>query len=74
MSDPTYDPDEQVTVIDGVPFDDITFARLIEVAEAAGAPMRAVISAIVRDVLEDDAQAHDEAPGIVRPNANHDLH
>jgi len=38
--------------------DDVTVARLIEVAESCHASPRQIIAAIVRDVLEDDALAH----------------
>lgn len=75
MSQPVYDSSEETTVVNGVPFDDVTFARLCEVCEGACAPMQAVIAAIVRDVLEDDALAHDPCtPDVVRPDSNNDLH
>lgn len=72
----TYDPDFGCTLVDGVPFDDVTFARLCEVCDGAGAPMQAVIAAIIRDVLEDDAVAHDPCLGldVVRSSSNNDLH
>lgn len=42
-----------------IALDDVTVARLIELAEACGADPNIVAAAIVRDVLEDDALAHD---------------
>ena len=38
--------------------DDETVARLMEVADQAHAPPEIILSAIVRDVLEDDFEAH----------------
>lgn len=75
MSKPFYELDEGHTVVNGVPFDDVTFARLCELCEAAAAPMQAVIFAIVRDVLEDDAITHDPnlGPDLIRKDSNHDL-
>lgn len=73
-AEPTYDSEERVTVVNGIPFDDVTFARLCELCEEAKAPMQSVIASIVAGVLEDDANAHSEEPGIVRPDSNHDLH
>jgi hypothetical protein len=43
-----------------VTLDDVTVARLMEIADACHAPPTAVIAALVRDVLEDDALAHGE--------------
>lgn len=39
--------------------DDLTVARLIELAEVCHTDPSNVISAIVKDVLEDDARVHD---------------
>jgi len=39
--------------------DDLTVARLLELADICQCDPTQVISAIVRDVLEDDARAHD---------------
>lgn len=69
--------DEPLTYFDNVGLDDLTVARLMEVCEGAKASPAAVIAAIVRDVLEDDADAHDPAEGndeTLRRDANHDLH
>lgn len=66
--------DEPMTVFDGVALDDVTMARLMEVCEGAKAPPAAIIAAIVRDVLADDAEAHAGEPETVRPDANKDLH
>jgi hypothetical protein len=44
-----------------VTLDDLTVARLMELADVCHAPPAVVIAAIVRDVLEDDARAHGEA-------------
>lgn len=74
MRQPSYDPDDQVTIFDGIGLDDVTVARLMEVCGAANAPPAAIIASIVRDVLEDDAAMHDDGPVIVRGNANNDLH
>jgi len=42
-----------------VAFDDLTTARLLELADHCQTDPNNVIAAIVRDVLEDDAIAHD---------------
>lgn len=42
-----------------VALDDITVARLIELADICQADPRSVIAAIIKDVLEDDARAHE---------------
>lgn len=66
---------DDLTYFDGIGLDDVTVARLIEVCEAAKAPPKAVIAAIVRDVLEDDAlQSADAGAEIITRRANHDLH
>lgn len=41
--------------------DDLTMARLLELADVCQCEPSQVISAIVKDVLEDDARAHDGA-------------
>lgn len=74
MRPPLYDPDDEVTVFDGVGFDDVTVARLLELCECAKAPPQAIIAAIVRDVLEDDAREHDDGPDVIRADANRDMH
>jgi hypothetical protein len=42
-----------------VGFDDLTTARLLELADHCQTDPNSIIAAIVRDVLEDDAAAHD---------------
>lgn len=42
--------------------DDVTTARLVELADMCHAQPSEIIAAIVRDVLEDDARAHEIAP------------
>lgn len=42
--------------------DDLTVARLMEVADNAHADPRVVVAAIIRDVLEDDARANYDGP------------
>lgn len=62
------------TVFDGVALDDVTVGRLMALCEHAKVPPKIIIAAIVRDVLEDDANEHDEPTDVARPDANHDLH
>lgn len=45
--------------------DDLTVARLLELADICQTDPAKVISAIVKDVLEDDARAHGDVPGTV---------
>lgn len=51
--------DEQLRHAFRVRLDDITVARLLELADICQCDPTQVISAIVKDVLEDDARAHD---------------
>lgn len=57
------DIDEEISTF-RVKLDDLTIARLMELADLCHAQPTSVIAAIVRDVLEDDARAH-EAEGRV---------
>lgn len=45
-----------------VGFDDLSTARLIEMADACHCDVNSIIVALVKGVLEDDAQAHQEPP------------
>ena len=45
-----------------IALDDLTLARLMELADMHHALPEAIIAAIVRDVLEDDAVAHASDP------------
>lgn len=56
-----FTDDEPQTVF-SVALDDPTVARLLELADACHAPPAVVIAALVRDVLEDDAMAHELEP------------
>jgi hypothetical protein len=58
----SYDDDEEVfcTAL-RVLLDDVTIARLAEVAEGCHAPIAVVAAAIIRDVMDDDYSAHCDA-------------
>ena len=49
------DPKHPVRIL----LDDLTLARLLEVADGCQCDPSLVASAMLRDVLEDDARAHD---------------
>jgi len=51
--------DDQLRHAFRVRLDDITVARLLELADICQCDPTQVISAIIKDVLEDDARAHD---------------
>lgn len=75
----SFNDDESTTAFE-VRLDDLTMARLLEIAESGKIPPAMLIASIVADVLEDDALAHPdgdvdtEAETVVRPSANKDLH
>jgi len=50
---------ETFTVVE-VALDDLTVARLIELADMLHADPATIVASIVRDVLEDDAKMHAE--------------
>jgi hypothetical protein len=50
-----------------ITLDDLTTARLLELADVCQCDPTKVISAIVKDVLEDDARAHDANVAAVSP-------
>lgn len=56
---------ERETKVDQMRFsvklDDLTLARLVELADNCHALPEAIIAAIVHDVLEDDALAHEQS-------------
>lgn len=54
--------DHEELVLFTIALDDVTVARLMEVADNAHADPRKVAAAIIRDVLEEDAQAHADGP------------
>lgn len=62
-------------VVFPVGLDDLTVARLMEIADDAKLHPAQLIAAIVRDVLEDDAIAHaaDKSDMVIRRDANKDL-
>lgn len=58
MAHPAEDEDDEVVRFD-VPIDMRTVAWLMELADLAHAPPALIIAAILRDVRQDDEQAHD---------------
>lgn len=71
--------DEPITYFDGVGFDDVSMARLMELSEKTKVPPRLLIASIVKKVLEDDyvaecSRGDDDTDTIYRKNANKDLH
>lgn len=69
---PSRDPDDDVVVIDRVPLDDVTYARLQEAADGLALSVQAVISGIVHDVMNADIN-DDDVPDVIRFDANKDL-
>ena len=56
----TRNPDGEAVL--QIPLDDLTVARLMEVADVCHAPPELVAASILHDVLEDDAEQHYEPP------------
>lgn len=54
--------DQEELVLFTIALDDVTVARLMEIADNAHADPRKVAAAIVKDVLEDDARQHSDGP------------